>query len=467
MSKTTNFSPLQTALQQAQAQSLNANAAGQQAAVTGLNTQANTLNSGLAAATAYQTPYINNGTTASNTAAGIAGADTPAQYAALMQNPELLAIQANTQRLSNQNAAATGMTLSTGQQNNLNTLMANNTAQYLNQVFNQNATLAGQGQQAGTTASDLTYGTTNQLGNVQANIGNVNANADLSAGQIQANTSLNSGLASVAQSTIAGLQNGQLAGLQSSAPVTAADSDPFGTNTAAQQAFNGTTGTTGSSGITSAGGGGAGTSSSGGGTGMTGGGTMDIGSTTAPGTLGSSAGSIGSNLTGSSATANLTGTPSIGMSSGAGLAGSSITGSTGLNTSDTELSPTGTNSSTTGLNTTGTGLDVNSTSPNGQTLGTAQAPSVGAVMSSGMQVNGQPVALGTAPNGQEGIYNSAGQLQGYVPQNTASDPNARANYLQSLMGGSGSGMAAASQPLPGLGGANYQSYMGVSVPSAT
>lgn len=209
----TNFSPLQPALTEAERLRLQANQAGQTAAVTGLNEQYGEVSRGTGAAQQYYDPYIQQGSTALNNAAGVAGSWDPNTYAQVMNSPQLQNTIKQGVRASEQSAAAKGNLFSGAHAAELQQIGQDASAQYLNQLYNQNMGLATLGSENAGRAGTTAYNAGSQLGGIVANRGNVNANAALARGDISAQTALEKAKAQVAQSTVSGLQPGQTTGL--------------------------------------------------------------------------------------------------------------------------------------------------------------------------------------------------------------------------------------------------------------
>lgn len=213
LTRTSNFSPLQTAITQAEAARLQANYGAEGKALGGLNAQGSSLQQGNKNSLGYSQPYINTGVGALNKAYGLAGAMTPDQYANLMANdPTLNTLLKQGVRASDMSAAGKGKVFSGAHQLELQQLGQELTNKYIGDIYNRNAQLAQLGGQFSQQQAGQEYGLGAALGDVEANKGMTSAEAQLARGEIGANARIDSGKTSVAQSTVAGLADGQVAG---------------------------------------------------------------------------------------------------------------------------------------------------------------------------------------------------------------------------------------------------------------
>lgn len=234
--RTTNLTPLQQALQQAQNSRLTANQQALNASVGGYGNQMTAINQGASSAGTYRQPYINTGTSALQQAQQVASGGYN-----ISSDPAFQAIMNQGLRASEQSASAKGGLYSGAHQLELVDLGQQLANKYIQDVYSRNLGLAQMGQSSAENQAAQAYNQGQQIGNVQSNIGNTQANAYLSQGDIQGDTAVNLGKAAVAQSTIAGLGQGQILGAPGGATsyVDGGSTDPWGNaqaaaNTAAQ-----------------------------------------------------------------------------------------------------------------------------------------------------------------------------------------------------------------------------------------
>ncbi len=204
---TTDYRPMQPALTEAERLRLLANKEGQAAATTGLSNQRTDIQTGTNSAQGYLNPYTTAGSTALNSASGVAGRWDPATYQAALQNPEFQAILNTGVRASDQGASAKGNLFGGAHALELNQIGSDLSAKYLDQIYNQNMGIAKLGSENAGLSSANAMSSGTQLGAVSANQGNVDANAALARGDISAQTALEKAKAKVAQSSTAGINN--------------------------------------------------------------------------------------------------------------------------------------------------------------------------------------------------------------------------------------------------------------------
>lgn len=217
LSSRTSFAPLISGINNAENARLNAINAAVNQGVGGLQIAAGKLNTGNIQSQQFRQPFIDQGTIAVNRAAGLAGAMTPEEYDELLRrDPALQAIINQGQRAITQSAAATGLRKSGAHLQDLQTFGQEAASKYINDLYGRNLQLAQLGQKSAENQAAQRYDLGAQEAELAGNTGELQANASLAAGDVVAQSAIDRGRAGVAQSTVAGLKEGQIAGSPSS-----------------------------------------------------------------------------------------------------------------------------------------------------------------------------------------------------------------------------------------------------------